>query len=68
MKRFAKAQSRVAGVEVVVEPVPVQDHLTAALNKIRNVEVATAVLNDRIECLPFHCPSNSLGAVFYSAS
>ena len=62
MKRFAKAECGVVGVEVVVEPVPVQDHLVVVLDEIWNVEVAIAVLNDRIECLPFHCPLNTLGA------
>ncbi len=68
MKRFAKAQGRVVGVPVVVEPVPVQDRLAAVLDEIRNIEIAVAVLNKCIECRLFHCPLNSLGAVFYSAS
>jgi hypothetical protein len=37
------AESRVVGVPVVVEPVPVEDHLVAVLVEIRDVEVAIVV-------------------------
>ena len=37
------AERRVVVVEVVVKPVPVQDHLVAVLVEVRDVQVAVAV-------------------------
>lgn len=37
------AETRVVAVPVVVEPVPVEDHLVTILVEIRDIEVAVAV-------------------------
>jgi hypothetical protein len=42
--RFAEAESGVAGVPVVVQPVPVQHHLVAVLVEVRDVEVAVVAV------------------------
>jgi hypothetical protein len=54
------AESRVVAVPVVVEPVPVEDHLVAVLVEVRDVEVAIAVPHVYAKCLPCHHPSNAL--------
>jgi hypothetical protein len=42
----------IVGVEVVVNVIPVQNHLVAVLDEIRHV----VVLHESIECHPFHHP------------
>lgn len=39
----------VIGIPVVVEPVPVDNHLAFVLDQVRNVEVAIAVPNETHE-------------------
>ena len=46
MKRVAEAESRIVGVPVVVQPVPVQHDLVAVLVEIRDIDVAVAVLHE----------------------
>jgi hypothetical protein len=61
MKRVAETERRIVRVPVVVEIVPVQNHLVVVLDEVRH----TVVLNERIECHLFHHPLkffwNSLG-------
>ena len=40
------AESRVVAIEVVVNPVPVEDHHVAVLVEVRDVEVAVLVPHD----------------------
>jgi len=40
------AESRVTGVPIVVNPVPIETHLITVLVEIRDVEVAVAVPHD----------------------
>lgn len=54
------AESRVVAVPIVVEPVPIENHLVTILAEIRDVEVAIAVPHVYAKCLPYHHPSNTL--------
>ena len=53
-------ESRVVAVPIVVEPVPIEDHLVAVLVEVRDVEVVVAVPHVYARCLPYHHPSNAL--------
>ncbi|MDQ5949300.1 MAG: hypothetical protein QG589_426 [Patescibacteria group bacterium] len=46
MKKVAEAQSRVVGVPVVVQPVPVHHNLATVLDEIRDIQVAVMVLHE----------------------
>jgi hypothetical protein len=46
MKRIAETQCEVVGVEVVVQPVPVQHDLVTVLVEIRDIQVAVLVLHE----------------------
>jgi len=71
-EKSCEAESRVAGVPVVVEPVPVEHNLAIVLDEIRGVLVAIGFPYDCIKCHPCHHHPRSitLGAIveFYSAS
>ena len=41
-----ETQSGVAGVPVVVEPVPVENHLATMLDEIRDMQVAVAIQDE----------------------
>ena len=62
MKRIAEAESRIVGVPVVVQPVPVHHNLVAVLVEIRGIEVAVLVLHEIYEVpsvpLPFEYSQN----------
>lgn len=60
-EEICETKRGVVGVPIVVEPVPVDDNLAVVLEEIRNVEVAIAVLNERMKCCLCHHPSNTLG-------
>jgi len=64
MKRVSGTDEAIVRVEVVVEPVEVQDPALAIPVEVRDVAVALRVLPDRrTECRLHHCPSNALRAV-----
>ena len=46
IKRVAEAESRIVGVPVVVQPVPVHHDLATVLVEIRDIEVAVGVLHE----------------------
>jgi len=50
------AESRVVGIPIVVDPVPVEDHLVAVLVEIRDVEVAIAIPHDTRKMPPMSPP------------
>ena len=52
-------ESRIVGIEVVVEPVPVEVGLTVVPDEVEHVEVVVRVRGIRLSCLPKHRPSNS---------
>jgi len=62
------AESRVIAVPIVVEPVPIENHLVTILVEIRDVEVAVAVPHVYVKYLPYYHPLNTLRVETYLAS
>jgi len=58
-------RSGVVFVPVVVEPVVAPVPPAVVPVEVADIQVAIAVAV-RMECRPYHCPSNTLGAVSYS--
>jgi hypothetical protein len=61
-------ESRIVTVPIVVEPVPIENHLVAVLVEIRDIEVTVAVPLVYAKCLPYHHPLNTLKVESNSAS